>query len=155
MKLYRIPIGGWTKCVHEAAAFESKGEYAVATILDRSETVEWWLRNDPPVLRIPTPIGYFEPDFVYRSLQKGAWVLEIVEVKGSIFWDGEGSEARLKALAACEWVRVTNAADTDTRWEFSVVLDQDSLSIASLEGLRSDALVSCPEQYDDDLNTSV
>ena len=75
--------------------------------------------------------------------------------EGQHFWDGEGSEARLKALAACEWVRVTNAADTDTRWEFSVVLDQDSLSIASLEGLRSDALVSCPEQYDDDLNTSV
>ena len=30
---FRIPVSGWSKCVHEAAAFESKGAYATALIL--------------------------------------------------------------------------------------------------------------------------
>ena len=67
MNMFRIPIGGWNKCLHEAAAFESRGEYAAATILDSAAVVDWWFRNDPARFRIPTPVGNFEPNFVYHA----------------------------------------------------------------------------------------
>jgi hypothetical protein len=47
MKLRRIPIKGWKRCVHESASFESAGEFKAACLLDDSSEIEWWLRNDP------------------------------------------------------------------------------------------------------------
>ena len=145
MSLFRIPIRGWRKCVHEAAAFDSKGEYAAAVLLDDAAIITWWLRNDPPDLRIPTPIGFFEPDFVYCARQGGQQIFVVLEVKSDIFWDGEGSEARVKAGAACEWVRAMNEAGSDIRWDFAVVMDQDALKAPSLEALLRIALVHMPE----------
>ena len=145
MNLYRIPIRGWNKCLHEAAAFEGRGEYAAAAILDASAAVEWWFRNDPPVLRIPTPVGYLEPDFVYQARRDGVDVFGALEVKGEIFWDGEGSEPRIKAEAAGRWVAAVNAAADDrSQWEFAVVLDTDAVSAGSLEELRKNALFANP-----------
>ena len=100
MNLFRIPIRGWTKCVHDAAAFESRGEYAVAHLIDDAATVVWWVRNDPAIFRIPTPIGYFEPDFLYLVERGGPPTYGILEVKADVFWDGLGFDARVKADAA-------------------------------------------------------
>ena len=94
MTLFRIPIGGWKKCVHEAAAFETAGEYAAAKLLDGASVIVWWLRNDPPILRIPSPMGYFMPDIVYLAHRDNGQCHGALEIKGDIFWDGEGSEAR-------------------------------------------------------------
>jgi hypothetical protein len=146
MNFYRIPIRGWNKCLHEAAAFEGRGEYATATILDSSAAVEWWLRNDPPLLRIPTPVGYLEPDFVYLAQRNGQGVYGALEVKGEIFWDGEGSEPRVKAEAAGRWVEAVNATANQSRWEFAVVLDTDALNSGSLEELRRNALFVNPSE---------
>ena len=52
--LRRVPIAGWKRCVHEAASFESPGEFKAATLLDAAIQVEWWLRNDPPLLSTNT-----------------------------------------------------------------------------------------------------
>jgi hypothetical protein len=143
VSLYRVPIGGWRKCVHEAAAFEGRGEYATAFILDNAAAIDWWLRNDPPVFRLPTPVGYFEPDFLYARTNNGGY--GVLEVKGEIFWDGEGSDPRVKSEAASRWVAAVNAADTtDASWEFAIVLDTDAIEAGSLEELRQNALVAAP-----------
>jgi hypothetical protein len=146
VKLYRIPIGGWKKCLHESAAFDGRGEYAAARILDRSRAVEWWLRNDPPLLRLPTPIGYFEPDFVYRAKSTdNQSVHGLLEIKAEIFWDGEGSDARVKSDAACRWIEAANSAASEgEKWEFAIVLDTDAIDTGSFEQLRKSALVAAP-----------
>lgn len=143
--MYRIPISGWRQCLHEAAAFEGQGEYAAATILDNASVVDWWFRNDPVRFRIPTPVGNFEPDFVYCAKRGPSVSYGVLEVKGEIFWDGEGSDPRVKSDAARRWVGAANAAGGDRpSWEFAVVLDTDALAAGSLEELRRVALVAAP-----------
>lgn len=143
MSLYRIPIGGWKKCTHQAAAFDSRGEYAVACVLDRSATITWWLRNEPPFLRIPTPIGHHEPDFVYSTGSKDHERIGILEVKGDPFWNGPESNAQIKARAACQWVRVVNEIVSTSKWEYLLVLDQDASKAGSFEELIKTALLTC------------
>lgn len=141
MTLFRVPIRGWRKCVHEAAAFDSQGEYGAATLLDDAGVILWWFRNDPAIFRIPSPAGNFEPDFVYCANRGGRQVFGALEVKSDIFWDGPGSDARIKAAAAGEWIRTINEAGPPVAWELAVVLDQEALTVRSLEELLSVALV--------------
>lgn len=138
-KLRRMPIGGWERCVHEAASFESAGEYKAACLLDVANGVEWWLRNDPAIFKIPTPVGYFEPDFVYRTTRSNQSSTGIVEIKGEIFWSGEGSLARIKAESACAWVKAVRESGLSEKWEFAVVLEQDALEANSLESMLANA----------------
>jgi hypothetical protein len=136
VSLRRVPIKGWHRCVHAAASFESAGEFKAACLLDSSASIEWWLRNDPPLVRIPTPAGNLEPDFVYRFKQGENTVMGALEVKGEVFWDGEGSIPRIKAAAACAWAEATRAGADDSRWEFSLVLEQDVLAARTFEELK-------------------
>lgn len=133
VSLRRVPITGWHRCVHDAASFESAGEFKTACLLDSSSSVEWWLRNDPPLMKIPTPAGNFEPDFVYQLTTgtRGA-----IEIKGEVFWDGQGSVPRIKATTACAWAAATDTASDGTGWEFALVLEQDVLSANTFEELR-------------------
>ena len=130
--LRRIPIRGWQRCVHAAASFESAGEFKAACLLDASSSIEWWLRNDPALMKIPTPAGNLEPDFVYQLTTGG---LGALEVKGEVFWDGQGSVPRIKAAAACAWAAATDTAPS-AGWEFTVVLEQDVLSANTFEELK-------------------
>lgn len=145
MSLRRIPITGWRRCVHEAAAFESSGEYAAAVLLDGSKAISWWFRNDPALFRIPSPAGYFEPDFLYLVKRGNRETMGVLEIKSDIFWDGEGSEARIKANAAREWMRTINEAGPSIPWEFELVLDQDALKSASFEAMCVDAILRFPD----------
>jgi restriction endonuclease-like protein len=140
----RIPIDGWQRCVHNAAAFDSEGEFRAACLLDAAQRVEWWIRNEPALLRIPTPAGYFEPDFIYRILSADGPMMAVLEIKGAIFWDGQGSMARIKAEAACSWTQAIAKSDTPERWSFAVVLDQDARSAPSLEAMLATAQRSAP-----------
>jgi hypothetical protein len=140
----RLPITGWQRCVHKSAAFDTFEEYLTAGILDQTEGINWWLRNDPASLRIPTPAGNFEPDFVYLRKEGSNEVFGIVEVKGGIFWNGPGSLARIKASAAAAWVQVVNSAAGAVAWEFAVILDQDVQGKATLGQLRQVALEKAP-----------
>jgi hypothetical protein len=137
MQLRRIPIAGWQRCTHEAAAFESGGELNAAKLLDVSGKIEWWMRNDPPHIKIPTPAGNLEPDFVYRYAepQTNGVRMGILEIKGETFWNGEGSVPRIKAAAACAWTSALMKAAIEEKWEFAVVLEQDALDANSLEGM--------------------
>jgi hypothetical protein len=84
-------------------------------------------------MKIPTPAGNFEPDFVYQLTtgRRGA-----LEIKGEVFWDGHGSVPRIKATAACAWAAATDTASDGTGWEFALVLEQDVLSANTFEELR-------------------
>jgi len=135
MRLRRIPIAGWRRCLHEAASFDSKGEFHAACLLDSGEGVQWWFRNDPPVFRIPTPAGSFEPDFVYSRVRKGQSRIGVLEIKGEIFWDGEGSPARVKSRAASAWVRAIEASEHPEKWSFALVLDQDAIEAETLDAM--------------------
>lgn len=142
--LRRIPIQGWTRCVHHAAPFDSEGEFRAACLLDSAETVDWWLRNDPAIFKLPTPAGFFEPDFIYRRIKDGEARLSILEVKGDIFWDPEDSIARIKSKAACSWVSAIEASAYPEKWSFALVIDQDALSAQTLEGLLAVARERSP-----------
>ena len=63
----------------------------------------------------------------------------ILEIKGELFWDGEGSEARIKAETACEWVKAVRKAGWSEQWQFAIVLEQDALQASSLESMVSNA----------------
>lgn len=137
--LRRVPISGWQRCVYEAASFESPGEFRAACLLDSAASIEWWMRNDPAIFRIPTPVGGFEPDFLYLAKKSGSYAMGILEIKGEIFWDGEGSRPRIQADAACAWVQAIKIARGDVPWEFAVVLEQDAFEASSLEAMLANA----------------
>jgi hypothetical protein len=139
-----MPIAGWQRCAHEAASFESRGEFHAACLLDSAQSVQWWLRNDPAVLRIPTPAGMFGPDFLYAAKRNGVVVMGLLEIKGEIFWNGEDSEARVKAGAARAWVKAIMNANVSQSWEFAVVLEQDACDATSLEGMIASAEERAP-----------
>ena len=66
-------------------------------------------------------------------------------MKADVFWDGPGSDARVKADAAREWVRTANAAAATVQWEVAIALDQDAIAAASLEALHTVALLRYPD----------
>lgn len=133
--LYRIPIAGWRRSVYEAAAFDSGPELRVAQILDRSPTVARWVRNDPPRLRIATPIGFYEPDFVVLRITPAGQVFTIIEVKRGDLWTPQESDPRVKARAATAWCDAVSSAGS-TKWEHWVILDADTSAASSLEDLE-------------------
>ena len=143
---FRLPFGGWSRCAYEAAAFETKGEYSVASTLDVDTEVVWWLRNDPAQLRVPTPAGFMEPDFLVatgaNNVISGFLLLEI---KGGFLWDGPGSEARVKAQAAVNWANAVNQIDSHRPWSVSIVLDEDiarGITLGQLKNLSVAPILS-------------
>ena len=78
MRLFRVPIRNWKKCVYEAALFESRPEFHAARLIDNDASVRWWIRNDPVQFKIATPAGYFEPDFIYEAQIAGAKLMRVL-----------------------------------------------------------------------------
>ncbi|MDD1449784.1 hypothetical protein NHF48_000735 [Sphingomonas sp. H160509] len=142
MSFVRVPIKGWSKCVYEAASFESNPEYCAAKLLDADSSVIWWLRNDPVRLRIPSPAGFLEPDFLYSKTINGRQVIAVLEVKGEHLWNGPGSVARIKAAGAKAWARAIAEAKVDPEWHFHEVLGQDVESSHTLASMLDKAVLS-------------
>lgn len=139
MSLRRIPIKGWKKNVHVAAAFDTLGEYATACVLDSSSAIEWWFRNDPAQIRVPTPVGFFEPDFVYKRTGAAPGRYGLLEIKGEFLWDGPGSRDRIKSAAACAWADAISHANAGVKWDVAVTLDQDAREASTFEDLVANA----------------
>jgi hypothetical protein len=137
--LTRIPISGWKRCTHKAAAFDVEPEFLLAIILDSAAEVEWWARNDPPQLKIATPIGNYEPDFVASCRLGKNDVHLIIEAKRGDFWQPADSDPRVKAQSADAWCDAVNRASGKTKWAHWVVLDidiPDAHSLKDLERIR-------------------
>jgi hypothetical protein len=140
MSLFRVPIKGWKKCVYDAALFETSPEYHAAKLMDGDRSVVWWLRNEPVRVRVPTPAGYLEPDFVYLVQVRGAKIMRLLEVKGEHLWNGPGSSARIKAAGAASWARAIHAAGVEPLWEFHEVLGQDVKASLTLGAMLDQAV---------------
>ena len=136
------PYGGWRRCLVDLAVFETLGELRAARALDASTDVNWWLRNDPVVFRIDTPVGGFEPDFLYERAKNP--IRGILEIKGDFLWDGPQSKDRRKAQAACSWTEAGNAASTGPPWEFALVIDDDVPGAPHIDALRAVACSRVP-----------
>lgn len=137
-KHFRRLMGPWKKCVHEEALFDSGPELLLAKLLDKSAAVDWWARNDPPQLRLPTPAGRYEPDFVVMTKPDPGVVL--IGVKGEHLWqDSDVSEARIKASSASRYAEAVTAAG-QIRVEHLLVLGGDVETCQTLEEVRSAAI---------------
>jgi hypothetical protein len=130
--LYRRLLTGWNKSVMSACSFDGEPEYIAAKILDRDTSIEWWLRNEPPIVRLSTPIGYYEVDFTAR-LHDGSYVL--LEIKGANFWKPPESDPRVKAAAATSWCKAVSTPEV--KWTHIVVLDADISSCATVSDLAA------------------
>jgi hypothetical protein len=111
----------WTHALHPAYSFDSVHELQLAWLVDHSDEVDWWFRNQPRRFRIPTPTGEYSPDFFVR-LRDGSDL--IVEVKGSIYWQAPESDSRIKARAAAAWADAQCALG-DRTTSYCVLLDSD------------------------------
>lgn len=142
MKFERhVAIGPWARCVFEACIFDNYPEFRAARAIDRTESVVWWARNDPASLVIPTPVGGFEPDFVYARNRSHLVVNGILEVKGDFLWKSPEQPDRIKARAAREWVRKANEVSSDDQWEITVVSDQEARAATVLKDLLNAPLL--------------
>lgn len=130
----RIPISGWQRSVRRAVPFDVRPEFLVARILDRDDEVAWWARNDPVRLRIPTPVGFYEPDFVLQFADGRRMILE---VKGANYWRPPDSDPRVKARATDAWCQAVNARGGVAQWVHVVALDADIEQAATLHDLVS------------------
>lgn len=127
MKFERhVAIGPWARCVFEACIFDNYPEFRTARAIDRTESVAWWTRNDPPLFVIPTPVGGFQPDFLYIRNKSDLVVHGVLEVKGDFLWKSPEQPDRIKARAAGEWVRKANEISPEEPWEITVVSDQEA-----------------------------
>ena len=141
----RAPIGPWSRSVTTGAILDGAGEYRTAWILDHSGAVTWWLRNDPAQLRVPTPIGNHEPDFVFSRTLDGREELWMLEIKGEYLWDPPTSDARVKAKAARTWASALNVAAGRETWHYGLVLADDVTDCNTLEDLLSVAVLAAPK----------
>lgn len=133
----RLPIGPWSRGAHEAYLFDTPNEFLAAKILDQTYGIHLWVRNDPPGLVIPTPVGNFEPDFFYVRDVDGATRNGILEIKGEFLYEAPEQKDPIKVRAACEWVKRANTAGAHPSWEFALVFDADVPGCVSLEDLHS------------------
>lgn len=121
----------WSQSLHPAYRFDSFPELLLAWLLDTSEGVHWWFRNDPKRLTILTPAGGFSPDFIV-ALKSGQ--LHLIEVKGSLYWAPPDSEARVKAASATRWAEMQSKL-LGRPVRFGVALDSDIEAVSSYDAL--------------------
>lgn len=129
------PYSGWSRCLVDFVVFDTFPELLAARALDGSADVRWWLRNEPVVFRIDTPVGSFEPDFLYERSHNS--IRGILEVKADFLWDGPNSKDRRKAQAACNWTTAVNAESDGARWEFALVVADDVQDAPHIDALRA------------------
>lgn len=136
-EMFRVPIDSWERCCHAAAIFDTAGEARVAWTLDSDTATQWWARNDPAAVRVPTPIGMYEPDFVFQRSSGSGSEIVMLEVKGGWLWQPQDSDARIRARAASAWAAAVNSASPALGIAHWVVLDDDVKTAASIGDLQA------------------
>jgi hypothetical protein len=136
-EMFRVPVDSWERCTHAAAIFDTGGEARVAWTLDSDTATQWWARNDPAAVRVPTPIGMYEPDFVFQRSSGNGSEIVMLEVKGGWLWQPHDSDARIRARAASAWAAAVNSASPALGIAHWVVLDDDVKAAASISDLQA------------------
>lgn len=132
--------GGWSRSAEHAASFDSKtGEFALASLLDQSDTVRWWLRlytSDPAFIRWGQgDVQRYYPDFLVIDEAGVNWV---VEAKADA---ALGNPDVLGKKAAAEaWVNAVNESKLFGTWRYLLVGEtaiKDASNWAALVGSES------------------
>jgi hypothetical protein len=131
-KHFRLPIGGWARCLHAQAHFETRPEFTMARRLEKMVGVDMWLRNDPGQIVIPTLEGNTRPDFVVW-LTDGRLLL--LEVKGEHLWEPKRSKSWIQARDLRLWGRAANGEENPRTFELVLVLGDDVEQIWTLDEL--------------------
>lgn len=96
-------FSGWRKGVYPIAHFDAKStEYRLASIMDDSPGIAWWMRVYHPgdiYIELPGADRYY-PDFIALDSDGTNWLIE-----GKSDRDATGQDAVRKRIAAEEWAR--------------------------------------------------
>jgi len=133
---WRIPIAGWSKCIHEAAAFDTSGEFHLANVLDTANDSTWWFRNPPSLLKISTPLGNYSPDLVCH-VHSPVERIVLVQAKGDHLWESKESDARVKARAAVAFCTARNEIGERPEWSHRVILQSDASTCQTIRDIDS------------------
>jgi type III restriction enzyme len=108
---------GWTKSILPVASFDAKTtEFALASILDSSTRIKWWLRlrknDDPAYVELDNGKKYY-PDFIAIDDENIYWLIE-----GKSDHDARREDVRAKKSMAEEWARFVNDNGHFGRWRY-------------------------------------
>jgi type III restriction enzyme len=126
--------GGWSKSAEHAAQFDSQSaEFALAQLLDDSDTVAWWLRlsRADPVWITLQPVGRYYPDFIVIDDAGVNW---LVEAKSDAAAANDTSVAT-KAAAAEEWAAAVTDDGSFGTWRYRMVTESDIRAANNWAGL--------------------
>lgn len=129
-------VGHFTKACHTAYKFDSVPEHIFSIILERSDSVEKWLRPATGQFKIHWDSSHlYEPDFVVETKDN----IFIVEIKASKH--SSDDEVKLKAKAArayCDNVNKLFAGTGKKEWEYMLLLDAEMVRTNSFEHLKAE-----------------
>lgn len=129
--------GGWKHSAEHAAAFDSKtGEFALATLVDQSDGISWWLRlytTDPAFIRWgPADAQRYFPDFLVIDKAGVKWV---VEAKSDAAM--ANPDVLAKKAAALAWVDAVNESKLFGTWRYLLASETDIKESPNWEALIS------------------
>lgn len=116
-------FGGFSKACHDCYKFDSKPEQTFAIILERSNSVNKWLRPALGQFKINYGGGnQYQPDFVVETSS----TIYIVEVKA--YNRSSDDEVKLKARAAVKYCEQVNTVFTNSdfkQWKYLFITDRE------------------------------
>ncbi len=136
----RCPATGFSKSLVSVGLFDSGAEVRMAQRLDAMAEIEWWLRNDPRQLSIPTTdVADASPDFIALCREGSFSFLLVLEVKGRDLWSPRNSQARRQARDMRAWSEQTFAA-TGVRTVVAFLGHDDVDRVGSIQDILARAL---------------
>jgi type III restriction enzyme len=114
---------GWTRSVYDQAWFDSAPERAVAVMLDRSESVAFWVRLLRGDLEIAWDGGRYNPDLVCVGVDGLHWLIEVKSDKGA----ADSTVVEEKRVAAQRWANHVNAWPklNGVTWRYRLARERD------------------------------
>lgn len=115
--------GEWHRSIEQASSFDSEsGEFALAQLIDQSESVRWWLRLytlDEAWITM-TPAGRYFPDFIVVDTDGTQWLVEAKSDAAMLTPD-----VLAKKAAAEQWVDAVNESRSFGTWRYVLVSESD------------------------------
>jgi type III restriction enzyme len=111
----------WKKSLYEQVWFDSNTERIVASILDDSDDISFWVRLHRNDLRITWEGGTYNPDFIAVEKDGTHWVIEPKMDK-----EMASEEVKGKKVAAQRWAsHVFNDAQSEVEWRYALLSETD------------------------------
>ncbi|WP_322411138.1 DEAD/DEAH box helicase [Microbacterium invictum] len=118
-----VQFAGWQRNVMPIATFDAgTTEWAIAHLLDREPSIEWWLRiytNGPAFIPTPTDGNYF-PDFIALDTTGTFWLIEGKSDKNS-----NDADVLRKKDAAVKWARSVRDDGQFGTWRYVFATESD------------------------------